>query len=88
MQWTTRKTNLSQTLLLDLSLFLSVFFHFEISALAKGHLQPSGIRPVTALAQKELVKIRTSNHKLMIETGRYNQTPKTIDSSLFVTLVR
>ena len=61
MQWTTRKTNLGQTLLLDLSLFLSFFFHFEISALAKGHLLPSGIRPVTALAQKELVKI---HHKL------------------------
>ena len=73
MQWTTRKTKLSQTLLLDLS--LSLFFHFEIPALAEDHLQPLGIRPVTALAQKELVKIRISNHKLMIETGRYNQTP-------------
>ena len=74
MQWTTRKTKLSQTLLLDLC--LSLFFLFEIPALAKGHLQPSGIRPVTAPAQKELVKILISNHKLMIETGRYNQTPK------------
>ena len=25
--------------------------------------------------RKDLVKIRISNHKLMIETGRYNQTP-------------
>ena len=26
--------------------------------------------------RKDLVKIRISNHKLMIETGRYNQTPR------------
>ena len=38
--------------------------------------------------RKDLVKIRTSNHKPMIETGRYNQTPHNyIDSALFVTLV-
>ena len=34
-----------------------------------------------------LVKIRITNHKLRIETGRYNQLPVTIDSALFVTLV-
>ena len=26
--------------------------------------------------RKDLVKIRISNHKLMVETGRYNQTPR------------
>ena len=37
--------------------------------------------------RKDLVKIRISNHKLMIETGRLIKLPATIDSALFVTLV-
>ena len=64
MQWTSCKTKLSQTLLLDLSLSFFSFFHFEIPVFAKGHLQPSGTRPVTALAQKELVKIHHKLHDL------------------------
>ena len=47
----------------SLPLFFS-FFHFEIPVFAKGHLQPSGIRPVTALAQKELMKIHHKLHDL------------------------
>ena len=37
--------------------------------------------------RKDLVKIRISNHKLLIETGRYIKLPATVDSALFVTLV-
>ena len=33
--------------------------------------------------RKALVKLRISNHKLMIETGRYNQTPHNKLFSLF-----
>ena len=35
--------------------------------------------------RKELVKIRIGNHKLRIETGRYDQIP---ESALFVNLIK
>ena len=48
--------------------FYSIFKHdFKISS----YLDLTS----NSTKRKDLMKIRINNHKLMIETGRYNQTP-------------